>query len=222
MKLSKAIEAINQHGALLVFPIQNQKEPLSLWGELFPKSQMRWEWDDSGDSRVANLWHLREELSRSRKVVYSKWYRGRATFFSRELFVPLLTLLAKIQGLPKESLFILQTLEEESPVSTKVLKRKAKLQGQALEGTYHRALKPLWIRGLIVGYGEVDEGAFPSLAVGSTQLLFEDLWVESQSLSFISTFILTRDTQLSSSAFSLSSILFTQYPRRIKAFIAST
>ena len=26
--------------------------------------------------------------------------------------------------------------------------------------------------------GEVDEGAFPSLAIGSTELLFEDLWRE--------------------------------------------
>lgn len=183
MKQSKAIESINRRGALLVFPIQNRKEPPSLWGELFPRSQMRWEWDDSGDSRVANLWHLREELSRSNKVVYSKWFRGRATFFSRELFVAFLALLGKSQGLSKGSLSILQTLEEESPLSTKALKKRAKLQGQALESTYHKALKPLWVRGLIVGYGEVDEGAFPSLAIGSTQLLFEDLWLEAHSLS---------------------------------------
>lgn len=182
MKPLKAINAINRRGALLVFPVQNQQEPPSLWGELFPKHRMRWEWDDSGDSRVADLWHLREQLSRSNKVVYSKWYRGRATFFSRELFVLILALFAKTQGLAKGSLSLLQALEEESPLSTKALKKKTKLQGQALEGTYHKALKPLWMRGLIVGYGEVDEGAFPSLAIGSTQLLFEELWTEAQSI----------------------------------------
>lgn len=182
MKQSKALEAINRRGALLVFPLQNRKEPPSLWAELFPRSLMRWEWDDSGDSRVANLWHLREELSRSHKVVYSKWYQGRATFFSKELFVAILALLGKPEGLSKGSLSLLQALEEESPLSTKVLKKKSKLQGQALEGTYHKALKPLWVRGLIVAYGEVDEGAFPSLAIGATQVLFEELWRESQSL----------------------------------------
>jgi hypothetical protein len=52
-----------------------------------------------------------------------------------------------------------------------------------LEGAYHKALKPLWSRGLIVGYGEVDEGAFPSLAIGATQVLFEELWKESQALT---------------------------------------
>ena len=183
MKKSKAIEAINRRGALLVFPVNNQKEPPSLWSELFPRSLMRWEWDDSGDNRVASLWHLREELSRSNKVVYSKWYRGRATFFSKELFVAILALLGKPQGLGKGSLSLLQALEEESPLSTKVLKKKSKLQGQALEGAYHKALKPLWSRGLIVGYGEVDEGAFPSLAIGATQVLFEELWKESQALT---------------------------------------
>lgn len=184
MKKSRAISEINQHGALLVFPIQNRKEPRSLWGEMFPRIEMRWEWDDSGDSRVSDLWHLREELSRSRKVVYTKWFQGRATFFSRDFFVVLLALLGKSRGLNQQSLSILHSLEEESPLSTKALKKRAKLQGQALEGAYHKALKPLWGRGLIVGFGEVDEGAFPSLAVGATQVLFEDLWSEAQSLAF--------------------------------------
>lgn len=40
---------------------------------------MHWEWDDAGDKRVADLWHLREELSRSgERVVYTKWFQNRA------------------------------------------------------------------------------------------------------------------------------------------------
>jgi hypothetical protein len=183
MKISQAVKEIKQHGALLVYPIQNQKDPLSLWGQFFPKSTMKWEWDDSGDNRVAHLWHLREELSSSNKVVYSKWYRGRATFFSKEVFVALLAFLGTTRGLSRGSLTLLRTLEEESPLSTKQLKKKCKLQGRAMEGAYHQALKPLWVRGLIVGYGEVDEGAFPSLAVGATPLLFEELWLEAQALN---------------------------------------
>lgn len=183
MTVSKAIKAINARGALLVFPLQNRKVPLSLWGQFFPRSKMKWEWNESGDSRVSDLWVLREELSRSKKVVYSKWYRGRATFFSKEVFISLLAVLAKTKGLSRSSLLVLQALQEESPLSTKALKKKAKFQGHALEGAYQKALKPLWSRGLIVGFGEVDEGAFPSLAMGSTQLLFEDLWNEAQDLS---------------------------------------
>ncbi len=40
-------------------------------------------------------------------------------------------------------------------------------------------MSELWMRLLIVGYGERDDGAFPPLLVGASQLLFEDLWAES-------------------------------------------
>ncbi|HMN67936.1 MAG TPA: hypothetical protein PKC28_05290, partial [Bdellovibrionales bacterium] len=76
---AKAIKAIDKKGALLVYPLNNKKEPASIWSELFPRTKMRWEWDAGSDNRVAELWYLREELSRSRKVVYVKWYQGRAT-----------------------------------------------------------------------------------------------------------------------------------------------
>ena len=39
----------------------------------------------------------------------------------------------------------------------------------------------LWSRLLIVG--EVDDGAFPSLAVGATELVFEDLWLSRAKVS---------------------------------------
>src|SRR5687768_12915388 len=87
----KALKAIKEKHALLVFPINNKKEPLSLWQCLYPRSEMRWEWDEGGDNRVATLWHLRAQLSTSREVIYSKWYQGRATFFSKEAFVRLMS-----------------------------------------------------------------------------------------------------------------------------------
>ena len=37
-------------------------------------------------------------------------------------------------------------------------------------------MKKLFENGLIVGFGEVDDGAFPSLACGTTSLIFEELW----------------------------------------------
>jgi hypothetical protein len=35
---------------------------------------------------------------------------------------------------------------------------------------------------LIVGFGEVDDGAFPSLAVGATELLYDDLWRQAEDM----------------------------------------
>ena len=186
MKLSSAVQHVNKNHALLVFPVNNKKEPRSLWSEFFPRTKMRWEWDESGSEKVSGLWHLREQLSRSGKVVYSKWFRGRATVLSRTLFPALLRSLnprfPEVQGLTFTAREILDILEEDSPISTKRLKALADLQGRENESRYNRALKELWTRGLIVVYGEIDEGAFPSIAIGATRLIFEDLWEEAQQL----------------------------------------
>jgi hypothetical protein len=187
MNASSAVKAIDQAGILLVFPIANSPQFPSLWSHFFPRSKMRWEWDSSGDNRVAGLWHLREELSRSGKVVYAKWFRGRATFFSRSLFPAVLRGLHQSvsfsEGLKDDSTKLLQILEENSPLSTKGLKRASEMEGRFFESTYQRALKELWGRLLIVGYGEFDDGAFPSLGIGATSLMFEDLWREAQNSS---------------------------------------
>lgn len=186
MKSKKALEHINKNGILLVYPIKNAKEPSSLWSELYPRTQMRWEWDADGDQKVSDLWILREELSTSNKVVYAKWYQQRATFFSFELYSACLTILSQKDFFQSSLSFqaqeILDLLKEDSPLSTKKLKKMTDLVGRDQEPAYNRALKQLWSRFQIVGFGEVDEGAFPSLAVGSSQILFEDLWQKSQNL----------------------------------------
>ncbi|MBI2392519.1 MAG: hypothetical protein HYV09_23240 [Deltaproteobacteria bacterium] len=180
----KALAAIERRGALLVYPVENRAEPPSLWRELYPRSPMRWAWDQDADPRVVALWHLREQLARSREVVYSKWWRGRAMFFSQPVFEALLADLRAhdrlIADLSPEARTILDLLEEDSPISTKELRKRADLQGRWLERPWTRAMTELFARGLIVGTGEVDDatsGAFPPLAVGATRWIFEDLWV---------------------------------------------
>lgn len=181
---AQAVKHIEKRGMLLVYPIDNRAEPLSLWSEFFPGQEMRWEWDSDGDDRVADIWHLKTELSGSGKVVYAKWFRGRATFFSKALFVDLLCDLGGThldrRQLTAESRRILETLESDSPLSTKQLKAATDLRGKFFESTYEKALRELWRKLLIVGFGEVEDGAFPSLAVGATRHLFEELWEEAQ------------------------------------------
>ncbi|MEK7356648.1 MAG: hypothetical protein AAB250_09375 [Bdellovibrionota bacterium] len=175
-----AVRHIEKKGILLVFPMENRRDPASLWYELHPRTKMRWEWDADGDRKVADLWHLRERLSLSNKVAYVKWYRGRATLMSFDVFCAILRLsnpnLPQVGGLSFAAREILDLLEEDSPLSTKQLKRAVGLQGKESEAAYQRAMKELWERLLIVAYGEVDEGAFPSLAIGATKTIFEPLW----------------------------------------------
>lgn len=184
--LRLAIKEVERHGALLVFPIKNKPEPLSLWRCFYPKSEMRWEWDEDGDNRVGTLWHLRTELALSRKVVYAKWYQGRATVFSRQLFTALLSAVSNLEpaayGLSPEAEQILALLDEDSPLPTKQLRALAELEGAINAGAFNSALRELWSRLLIVGYGEEEEGGFPSLAIGSTRTIFEEIWDESREL----------------------------------------
>jgi hypothetical protein len=182
----KAVKAINEEGALLVFPINNKKEPSSVWSALWPKSKMRWEWDESADNRVVQLWYLKEELSRSGDIIYSKWYQGRATCFSKEVFKHMMAAFRAHEVKNKlkipESRNILEALEMDSPLSTKQIKEAASLQGKSFEGHYNKAMRALWIPGLITGFGEVQDSSFPSLAVGATSVLFEELWLEAADL----------------------------------------
>lgn len=181
MKLNpaKAITHIHNNGVLLVFPINNRPMPSSLWSEFFPKSAMVWEWNEDSDDRVSDMWSLMKRLSDCRDVVYSKWYQGRATFFSRKLFTAMVCLRC-YRSDPRRSLSdtaraLLEVLENNSPLSTRKLKEYTDLQGRFHEAEYSRAMKDLFRRFLIVGFGEVNDGAFPSLAVGATELLFDDL-----------------------------------------------
>ncbi len=183
-QMKKAIQAINKDGILLVFPIDNKKDPSSLWYKLHPKTKMRWEWDDKADSKVAELWHLRTQLSTTREVVYTKWFKNRATFFSRNLFVACLCLSRqnKIEH-NRDSKAILELLEMDSPLSTRQIKQAVQLQGKMLESLYNKSMKKLWDSMSIVAFGEVEDSSFPSLAVGTTQTLFEDLWKKALTLN---------------------------------------
>jgi hypothetical protein len=180
--LSSAVTSVRQHGALLVFPINNRKYPHSLWAEFFPAKRMVWDWNEDSDHRVGDLWQMMKRLSDCREVVYSKWYQSRATFFSHEVFSAMLATRHTHQTprhqLSETARVLFEVLENNSPLSTRKLKEFADLQGRANEAAYNRGMKELFTRLLIVGFGEVEDGAFPSLAVGATELLFEDLWRE--------------------------------------------
>jgi hypothetical protein len=185
VRVAKAIRAIEEHGILLVFPITNCPEPKSLWSVLHPRLAMKWAWDDSADSKVGDLWRLRAQLASSGEVVYAKWYQGRATFFSKAVFVAMLARLRSghdlVATLGRRESELLEVLEESSPSSTKELRATAMTSGLFPKRTaVDMALRSLWERLLVVGVGEVDDGAFPSLSVGATSLLFEPLWLASE------------------------------------------
>lgn len=187
MNLRSAVTKINKRGVLLVFPVKNQKEPSSIWSEFYPRKKMRWEWDESADDSVGSMWMLMKRLSDCGQVVYSKWYQGRATFFSKDLFTAVLAYHRHHydleRGLLRSARDVFDALESDSPLSTRDLKSLTGLEGKINESAYWRGVKQLFARFLIVGYGESEDGAFPSLCVGATRLMYEDLWNASIEMS---------------------------------------
>src|SRR5690606_29077659 len=113
------------------------KDPKSLWSAFYPRSPMLWDWSEESDGRVEKLWHLRTELSECRDVVYAKWFKGRATVFSRPVFVAMMAALETTTGLQKpysrEAATIMAELNENSPQSTKMLRGSTELQGKLYE-----------------------------------------------------------------------------------------
>jgi hypothetical protein len=180
VKLARGVSIINRLGICLVYPIDNKPEFPSLWSEIYPKSPMRWAWDEDADPRVAEIWHLRGALAESSDVAYAKWFRGRATFFSLPVFHALLGRIATagdvFSGLPHESAEIMERLREVSPRSSKEIRNEVGLRGKQFESLFTHAMKALWTRLLVVGTGEIPDGAFPSLAVAATEMMFEDTW----------------------------------------------
>lgn len=182
--MNKVIEAINRHGVLLVFPLNNNKEPHSLWSVLHPKSEMRWDWDTTGDNRVVKLWQLKTELSTTKKVVYTKWYKNRATYFSLDLFTACLRIeMDQKLKLSKDSQNLLDTLISDSPLSTRQLKELTELKGKMFESLFNKSMRPLWDHFQIVAFGEFEDSSFPSLGIGATQTLFEELIKKASTLS---------------------------------------
>ncbi len=176
---TKCIQAINKEGALLVYPVNNKPLPDSLWRHLHPRTEMVWDWNEDGGHEVAQLWHVRTQLSLTNEVIYSKWYQGRATFFSKDTFADLLAYLRSHEfPLTPQQREVMEILAADSPQSTKHLKAALALEGRLNEPTYNRVLKPLWNRLLLVGYGEFEDSSFPSLGIGATQTLFEDVWLQ--------------------------------------------
>lgn len=146
---------------------------------------MVWAWDDGADAKVAQLWHLKESLSKSGEVVYGKWYRDRATFFSKRCFRALFRILNPSDAFVfrvREAKALYEALEDTSPLSTKQLKRATEMVGRDFEPEFQKGLRELWRRLLIVGWGEVDDGAFPSLNMAASQHFFESEVREALSL----------------------------------------
>lgn len=84
--MNKFANVIQDKGMLLMFPIKNEKDPDSFWPHVFPRSKFFWDWTKDTDPKIFKIRTIIDELLNNDQIIQAKWYKNRATFFSKETF----------------------------------------------------------------------------------------------------------------------------------------
>lgn len=159
---AKCIDYINEVGVVSVFPAKSTMP--SLFKFLHPRSKFSWVWDEYGDSKVVKLWWLKNDIARSKKVLYGRFFSNQPVFVSLDRAEEFK---AKIKPKAKTKLesYILENLELNSPQTLRMLKRQARHDGvEFLRSEWQRALVSLQKQFLIssLGDSERESGPMPS------------------------------------------------------------
>ncbi len=177
--LQSAIREVERLGRVAIFPEKNRKKSsiISLWELFYPRTPMRWEWDESADKGVVKLWWLKNEVARTQKVLYGRFFSNRPVLVSLAEAQRILKSL-KSQPLSPLAREILLRLEDNSPQTKRMIGRE--LRGDGWEPTraeFERALLELQRNFKIVSLGdsEREKGPMPSSEYAALALLFPNL-----------------------------------------------
>jgi hypothetical protein len=177
--VENAIREVERLGCVAVFPEKSSKKSsiVSLWELFYPRSPMKWEWDESADNRVVKLWWLKNEVARTQKVLYGRFFSNRPVFVSPSEAQKILKSL-HLRPLSPLAREILARLEDNSPQTKRMLGRE--LRGDGWEPTradFERALLDLQKSFQIVSLGdsEREKGPMPSSEYAAFGLIFPNL-----------------------------------------------
>lgn len=179
MTLKGALEHVEKVGRVAIFPEKNKKKSsiISLWELFFPRTKMKWEWDDSADNRVVKLWWLKNEIAQTQKVLYGRFFGNRPILVSKN---EARRTMAGLERKPLSSLAreILSRLEDNSPQTKRMIGKSLRDDGwEITKGDFERALLSLQKQFLIVNLGdsEREKGPMPSTEYAALSLVFPDL-----------------------------------------------
>jgi len=179
LTLQSALDQVEKIGRVAIFP---EKKPskhsiISLWELFYPRTKMKWEWDDSADNRVVKLWWLKNEIAQTQKVLYGRFFGNRPVLVSKSETRRTLKTLEKkpLTSLARE---ILSRLEDNSPQTKRMLGRELRAEGwEPTKSEFERSLIDLQKNFLIVSLGdsEREKGPMPSSEYAALSLIFPDL-----------------------------------------------
>ena len=180
-QIIKALKLINEFKILYVFPAKNKKTTSeSLWNLLHPRSIFSWKWDETADPKVVRLWWLKDELARSQKALYGRF------FSNQPCFVSLDHAMKNKWGDQNSDDFegnndslekaILDSLASNSPQTKRMLKKIIQVDIEAhTKYEWNKAFEKLQRKKLICNLGDSErENSFmPSTEYGFIPTIFE-------------------------------------------------
>lgn len=175
----KVLSLINEHQIVYVYP-HKSKEEVSIFRLLYPKKEFRWDWSEAADPKLVELWWLKDDLARSKKVVYGRFFKAKPCFVSIKKFQLLLkNTLVNIDQLNALETFIYELLLENSPQSTRMIKKVYRKLGVEVytRTEWNKAFLGLQKKLLICNLGdsEREHSPMPSTEYAAVEHVFENL-----------------------------------------------
>lgn len=175
-----AVRFIDTVGYCLLFPIKNVPLP-SLYYAMARREPVTW------DDYAARLWNWKDNFPRRRQAFYTKYFHGRGTFISLKLLPDFLAMegaslddfdqscLYAAGRITADACLIWKTLEAHGPLATLELRHACKMESQAGNKRYKRAILELSRSLIVVHFGaEQETGAWASSRFELTERAFPE------------------------------------------------
>ena len=195
LTLTEAVKYIDATGYCMLFPVRNVPLPSLYYAVTRRGLQGEWKWDKYSSM----VWRWKDELPRRRRAVYAKYFRGRGTFICRR-FLPYFLAMhgSAVVGGDHERFYaegrirddcriIWEALEEHGPLATLELRNACKMDTNAGNIRFKRAILELQCMLIVVHFGaeqetnawasgryELTRRAFPQQTTAARQISPED------------------------------------------------
>ena len=162
-----AVRFIDAVGYCLLFPIKNLPLPSLYYAVARRDIHLGPGWD----KYCEKIWHWKDELPRSRRAFYAKYFKGRGTFISLGLLAHFLAAnqtpaapgdhecFYAAGRISHDARTIWAALEQHGPLATLELRHACKMDSQAGNARFKRAMLQLQRLLLVVHFGAEQETA---------------------------------------------------------------
>jgi hypothetical protein len=165
LTLAEAVKFIDATGYCMLFPVKNTPLPSLYYAATRRGLHGKWKWDKYSSM----VWRWKDELPRRCRAFYAKYFRGRGTLISLQLLPHFLAMResAVMPGdyerfysegrIRDDARVIWEALEERGPLATLELRDACKMDTQAGNIRFKRAILELQCMLIVVHFGAEQE-----------------------------------------------------------------